>query len=397
MNTVKAKRKTSAWLAVTAIALGAFSLVIAEFLPIGLLPEISRDLGVSEGRAGLMVTGTSLLAALGAPVTTMAIGRLDRRLVLMGLTFLQIVSSVLSVCSPNFALMLLARVFLGLGVGGFWAIAIASGARLVPEDKVARAVALVSAGISAATVISVPAGNFIGAHFNWRIAFAASGVLALVVLLLQWIWLPKLPMKKAMIPADFFSVLRNPSMQVVLIYTLFAFSGHFAGYTFVTPFLEQIAKVGPAALGLLMLGYGIMGILGNIIGGASAGRNLRGTHLGTMALFSIALLFMALLGGQSVFAGSMLLLWAFAFGMIPLCTQLWTQVSSPEAPEAAQAMITTVSQLAISGGSLLGGFVVDHIELNATMWLGDILGILAFGTVLLFGKRRRKPKTGLSS
>ena len=138
---------TPRWSGVVAIALGAFALVVTEFLPVGLLPGISRDLGIAEGTAGLAVTATAILGFLAAPITALSIGRADRRVVLLGLTALLVVSSVLSWQASNFATLLVARVILGVGVGGFWAISITAAAKLVPADRVHKASSLVFGGI----------------------------------------------------------------------------------------------------------------------------------------------------------------------------------------------------------------------------------------------------------
>jgi len=128
-----------------------------------------------------MVSITGLLAAIEAPVTGIMIGRLDRRFVLVGFTLLQVISCLISAYAQSFPVMMVARVFLGFSVGGFWAISIATGARLVPKHKMAQAVAIITGAISIATIISVPAGTLIGSMFNWRIPFIASAVLGLLV------------------------------------------------------------------------------------------------------------------------------------------------------------------------------------------------------------------------
>src|ERR1700754_194221 len=178
------------WLGVLAIALGALSLVVTEFLPVGLLSGISRDLGVAEGTAGLAVTATAVFGFIAAPVTAIAIGRADRKLVLLGLTVLLIISSVLSWTAGSFATLLIARIILGIGVGGFWAISITAAAKLVSPEKVHAASSLVFAGISIGSVIAVPAGSYIGAHADWRGGFLGASILAVVCFLLQLVFLP---------------------------------------------------------------------------------------------------------------------------------------------------------------------------------------------------------------
>lgn len=125
-----------AWLAVLSVALGAFVFVTSEFLPIGLLTQISAGLRVSHGTAGLMVTIPGLVATFAAPLMTIGAGRVDRRILVLGLTGLLVTSNMTSALASNFAVMLAGRVMFGISVGGFWTIAVTLGTRLVPKPLV---------------------------------------------------------------------------------------------------------------------------------------------------------------------------------------------------------------------------------------------------------------------
>src|SRR5580704_5300952 len=151
-------------LAVFSVALGTFTLVTNEFLPVALLTGIRTSLGVSQGTAATMVTVPAVVA-----------GRLDRRLVLLPMAGLFVVSDALSAAAPNFATMLLARFLLGAGIGGFWAIGASIGGCLVPERRAPWARAVIFSGISLAIVLGVPVAAFVGGWLGWRIAFAAAG------------------------------------------------------------------------------------------------------------------------------------------------------------------------------------------------------------------------------
>ena len=141
------------WLSVSSVALGSFAIVLSEFLPVGLLPAIAADLDVRIGTAGLMVVVTGLFAAVAAPAITVAASALDRRVVLIGLSALLVVSDGLAAAAPTFPVLLLARVLLGISLGGFWAIGAGIAGRLVPPADTIRATALITAGISVATVV----------------------------------------------------------------------------------------------------------------------------------------------------------------------------------------------------------------------------------------------------
>ncbi|MGF6727587.1 putative MFS family arabinose efflux permease [Paraburkholderia sp. GAS41] len=174
--------RTRYWLAVLSVALSATVFCTTEFLPVGLLRYISQGLRVSEGTAGLMITAPGLLAAIAAPLLTVAVGRFDRRRVLLGLGLLLVISNLTAMLAPNFATLVVARALFGVGIGGFWAISVDLGGRFVEEEHVGRATSLIFAGVSLGMLIGGPAGALIGELAGWRTAFAAALALSVAAL-----------------------------------------------------------------------------------------------------------------------------------------------------------------------------------------------------------------------
>src|SRR3984885_14065847 len=162
-------------LAVFSVALGTFTLVTNEFLPVALLTGIRTSLGVSQGAAATMVTVPAAVAAIASPALAVAAGWLDRRLVLLLMAGLFILSDALSAAAPNFATMLVARFLLGAGIGGFWAIGASIGGRLVPEPRAAWARSVIFSGISLAIVLGVPVAAFVGGWLGWGVASRGRG------------------------------------------------------------------------------------------------------------------------------------------------------------------------------------------------------------------------------
>ncbi|WP_109477045.1 MFS transporter [Paraburkholderia sp. C35] len=387
-----ANTTTSSWPGVWAIALGAFALVVTEFLPVGLLPGIIKGLGVSEGTAGLTVTATAVLGFIAAPVTALTVRRLDRRIVLLGLTALVIFSGVMSAMAPNFAVLVIARLILGIGVGGFWSISITAAARLVPEDQVHKASSLVFSGISVASVVSVPMGSYIAAHYDWRMAFVVASVLSVIVFLMQLFTLPRIDVERGATIGDFAGLLKSRKVIAIYLTIVFIVAGQFSGYTFVTPYLRELARFEPNTISALLLAYGVLAVAGNFLGGSLAGRDLHKTVYGNAALFLGALIALAALPGHPVVAIVSLLVWALSWGMAPVGTQLWLFSETQHAPEAAQSLNTSVFQLSISLGSLIGGVVVDHVNLHASMWTGAAIFALAVMMVIIVGRMDAKVK-----
>jgi predicted MFS family arabinose efflux permease len=379
----------STWLAVGSIAVGTFAMVTTEFLPIGLLTDIAAGLGVSDGTAGLMVTMPGVLAAFAGPALIVASGRLDRRTVMIALSALLVASNFLAALAPNFATMLVARLLLGLCIGGFWTFAPGAGTQLVPEVSKARAMSIVLAGISAATVFGVPITAFLGNLAGWRAAFAATGVLAAVVLLMQIWLLPSMPPARAIRPRDLLTPLTRRMAQVGLLAVLFLIAGHFAAYTYLKPLLQQSFGLGPDAVTTLLLVYGATGFVGTFFGGSLVARSVRLAALTAALLLASALVLSTLIGSGMVAGALVVVVWGVAFGLIPVALTGWMMQAVPDAPEAGQALLVSGFQVAIASGALAGGVVVDGYGIASTMLMSAALVLVAAAVIATLGRAPR--------
>ncbi|MCF2528351.1 MFS transporter [Yinghuangia soli] len=374
------------WAAVFAVAVGISSLMTSELLPVGLLTPVGSDLDVSEGTAGLMVTAPGLVAAFSAPLLTVAAGRFDRRIVLVALIALVGAANLVSAFATNFATVLVARLLIGISVGGFWAVAGSLALRLVPADQVARATAVVFGGVSTASVLGVPAGTWLGELAGWRVAFGAVGVLGLLALVGLLTLLPPLPAERTPALADLGTLLRtNRGVRVGLAATFLLITGQFVAYTFVRPVLQDVTGTGGGSVGALLLVYGIAGVVGNFAAGSVASRGVRRALLGVAGGLAAALVLIAAIGSAGhpwATAAPLLVLWGLAYGAVPVCLQTWILKSAPAEGEAASSLFVAVFNLSIALGALLGGFAVEGIATAAVLWLG---GALVLATALAVG------------
>lgn len=283
------------WVAVLSVALGSFVLVLSEFLPIGLLPAIAADLHISIGTTGLLVVATGLMGAIGAPVVTVFTSHVDRRVVLLSLTGLLVVSDVLGAFAPNLGVLLIARMLLGLGIGGFWAIGAGIASRLVRESAVIRATSFITAGVSVATVVSLPLGAFVSAVATWRTAFLIGAGLGAVALVLQLILLPRIPAIQRVRFSTLGQLLTMPRARIGLIATALAFIAQFSAYTYVAPYLQQLVRISPTTITIALLAFGVAGIAGNFAAGITLSRSVSGTLAVTKVVLAIAVVSLPLL------------------------------------------------------------------------------------------------------
>lgn len=378
----------SGWFGVLSVALGSFVLVLSEFLPIGLLPSIADGLHVGIGTAGLMVVATGLMGALAAPVVTVLTSKIDRRVVLVALTILLIVADTIAALAPNFTVLVAARMLLGIGIGGFWAIGAGIAGRLVEAPSVIRATSFITAGVSVATVVSLPLGAFVSSFASWRLAFVIGAALGLVALVLQLALLPSIPAIHRVRFATLGALLRIPRARVGLIATAFVFVAQFAAYTYVSPYLQQIVGVGPDTVTLALLVFGIAGIAGNFVAGVTLSRSVLGTLGVAKFVLAGAVVLLPLLAHSLPGVFALLVIWGFVWGALPLGTQTWMAGASPNGSESGLALFVTTIQLSISIGSVAGGIAVSALGISADFWLAA--GIAVVGAVVLLGLGLRR-------
>ncbi|RVD37222.1 MFS transporter [Mesorhizobium sp. M4B.F.Ca.ET.215.01.1.1] len=382
------ERSEPAWGAVVSLALGVFGLVTAEFLPASLLTRLAQDLGVSEGAAGQAVTATAVVGAIAAPTMAIVTKRLDRRLVMWMLTVLLIVSNLLAAFASSLTMLLLARVVLGVALGGFWSMSAAMALRLVPMRLMPRAMSIILTGVSVATVTAAPVGAYVGDVWGWRTAFMIAAVVGALALLVQLATIPRLPPAGVASVRTLLEVLKRPMIRAALLVVLLVASGHFAGFTYVRPYLEVVPVLPIETISLVLLGYGIGGFFGNFAGGFMAERNLKAAVALAPLLIALSALVLLTLGASPVTAAIAVAAWGFAFGAVPVGLQTWLVRAAPDEAESAGGLMVATFQVAIALGAVFGGLLVDHAGGASAFAYCGIATLLAALAAVLMGPKR---------
>lgn len=329
MTTICADEVTTrGWAASVTMAATVFTVVTAEMMPVGLLTPMAGALHVTEGTAGLTLTVTGVVSALAAPILPLLLGELDRRIVMAGLMGLLAAASFLATAASVFGVLMLARVLMGIAIGGVWLFTVGLARRVVPEHAAAPATSLIFSGIGIASVLGIPAGAYLGELAGWRWPFAVVGLLSLGLSAGLAIFLPSLATEQPVRLRDVREVLKIKQVRVGLLLVGLIVTGHFSAYTYIRPLLEP--HTGPALISTLMLAYGVAGVLGNFLTGA-----LRPARALTFIAAGIAAatLAMQLLG--TTLAGSLvlLLIWGLAYGGTSVSTQAWATRRHPVRPK----------------------------------------------------------------
>ncbi|AKE13032.1 MFS transporter [Serratia liquefaciens] len=378
----KSPNKTDAyWGGVFAMTLCVFVLIASEFMPVSLLTLIASDLHITEGLAGQGIAISGALAVLTSLTISHVAGDLNRKYLLLGLTVLMAISGIVIAMAPNYPVYMLGRVLIGVVIGGFWSMSAATAIRLVPQHQVTRALAIFNGGNALATVVAAPLGSYLGTTVGWRGAFLCLVPLAMAAFIWLWVSLPMMDIDKKQKPQR--SVLRLFRVSIVptgLMACGLFFMGQFALFTYVRPFLETVARVGPSGLSLILLAIGVAGFVGTMF--VSTFLNARFYQ----TLIMIPLLMAAtagtlLLVGHSIWAVAILLsLWGLLATAAPTGWWTWIARALPEDAEAGGGLMVAVIQFSIALGSTAGGLIFDSLGWRSTFGLS---GFLLLGAVAM--------------
>lgn len=348
------------WSAVFSLFAGVTSLIAAEFIPVSLLTPIASTLQISEGMAGQTVTAVGICSVISSLLLVPATKMFDRRMVLLALSLLLIVSDVLVAMAPNYFILLIGRGLLGFCVGGFWSMASAVTIKLVPAKDITRALSIVYAGVSFATIISLPLASYLGYFIGWRNVFYASAVLAVFSFIWQIISLPSLPPQKETSFKNMFGLLKEPWIALGIAATIFSFAGYHFFFTYLRPFLEHTLALSATRLSILLLLFGIANCLGTVVAGIFMKEMYRTTMISVHVILLIFSVTFILYFESSWLSQILVILWGFMFGFIPVGWSTWIVRTLANKSEMIGGLSVAAIQFSIGMAAAIGGGIYDH-------------------------------------
>ncbi|WP_084398361.1 MFS transporter [Henriciella aquimarina] len=376
------------WSGLLALSMAAFITILTEALPAGLLPQISAGLNVTEAATGQLVTVYavgSLLAAI--PLTTFTQGIRRRPLLLTAIAGFLVANTVTAI-SGHYGLTLVARFIAGVSAGLLWALAAGYAARMAPDHLKGRAIAIAMAGTPLALSLGVPAGTYLGALIGWRACFGL--ISGLTVLLIVWVLarVPDYAGEAAGARRSLKNVFTLPGIRPVLFVVLAFVLAHNLLYTYIAPFLEAAGMVGRTDTVLLVFG---MASLLSIWGvGVLIDRHLRTLTLACTALFGLAVAALWMGRDAPAVIYTAAAIWGLAFGGCATLFQTASAKTAGPAADLAQSMLVTVWNMAIAGGALAGGMLLE--QFGTWAFAPCLLALLAASAaVTVFARRHGFP------
>jgi DHA1 family inner membrane transport protein len=374
-------------LAIIALAAASFCIGTTEFVIMGLLPNVARDLGVTIPRAGLLVTGYALGVVVGAPVVAALVVAVPRKRALLGMVVVFVIGNALCAVAPNYAVLLGARVVTAFCHGAFFGIGSVVAAQLVAPERRAQAIAMMFAGLTLANVLGVPFGTALGNAAGWRATFWAVAAVGVVAALAVALWVPReLAMSHPDLRAEMRVVVR-PQVILAMAISVFASASLFSVFTYITPLLEDVTRFTSTQVTIALLIFGAGLTAGNLLGGRLADWKLMPTLIVTTVAVAAVLALFAVTSRTSLWAYATLFVWGvLAFALVPLL-----QLRIVDEAAAAPNLASTLNQGAFNLGNALGAWI-GSIAITAGVAYGDLpwigAGIALLGLATAVGSER---------
>ena len=362
-----------------ALALGGFGIGLTEFVIMGLLPEVATEFNVSEAAAGWFITGYALSVVVGALLVTAAVTRLPRKPVLIGLLVLFIAGNFLCAIADSYPAMIVGRVVAALCHGAFFGIGSVVAAGLVPANKKAGAIAIMFTGLTAANVLGVPFGTFLGQNLGWRSTFWAITIIGVAALVGIAVMVPRA--KDDAVANSVRSELRafaSGQVWLSIVVTILGFGGMFGAFTYIAFTLTDVSGFDPHAVPWLLVLFGAGLFVGNIAGGKAADKSIDKALVAILAGLALVLVFFALTAASPVATlFSLALMGGFGFATVP-GLQMRVMHFAAAAPTLASGANIGAFNLGNALGAWLGGVTISMgLGYTSPIWVGAAITISA--------------------
>lgn len=398
------------------LSAGIFVAVTSEFLPVGLLPQLRDELGVTDAQVGLLVTVFAAAVVVATAPLTHLTRRVPRKTLLLVLLGVFAVANLVAALAPGYGVLVVARVVGGAAHGVFWAVVTPYASRLVPPERLARAVAVVAAGATVATVAGIPLGTLLGAAVGWRASFAVIAALVVVIAIAIVAVLPPVA-HAATEPATDAAAgtrpRRDPTLAPVLLLcatVVLVTLGHSAFYTYIAAWVIDVAGFETGAVAPVLLAFGAAGAAGVALAGVLGDRYPRALLPIMLAGVIAAVAGLAVIGLGAISLGAislgangpgaasadpvavvvLIVAWSAFLGGVPVIFQArLLQLASPALRDIGAAWITVAFNVGIGGGALLGGVVLDAWSIAGLPLVAAAL--VGAGLLLVLSALRPRP------
>ncbi|HGP2619566.1 TPA: sugar transporter [Salmonella enterica] len=385
--TINPVSRKVAWLRVVTLAIAAFIFNTTEFVPVGLLSDIAESFHMQTAQVGIMLTIYAWVVAVMSLPFMLLTSQMERRKLLICLFVLFIASHVLSFLAWNFTVLVISRIGIAFAHAIFWSITASLAIRLAPAGKRAQALSLIATGTALAMVLGLPIGRVVGQYFGWRTTFFAIGMGALITLLCLIKLLPKLPSEHSGSLKSLPLLFRRPALISLYVLTVVVVTAHYTAYSYIEPFVQNVAGLSANFATVLLLILGGAGIIGSLVFGKLGNRHASSLVSIAIALLVVCLLLLLPAAESEAHLAILSIFWGIAIMVIGLGMQVKVLALAPDATDVAMALFSGIFNIGIGAGALVGNQVSLHWSMSAIGYIGAIPACAALvWAVLIFHK-----------
>lgn len=371
------RSKQGSWLPVISLTFSTFIFNTSEFIPIGLLTDIAGDFSITEAKAGLLITIYAWVVAIASLPLMMAFSKTENKKLLLSIVALFTASHIMSGFSTSYVMLMISRIGVACAHSIFWSMVTPLAVRLAPGGNRSAALSMIVTGSSVAMIVGLPLGRAVGLMVGWRATFHLIGAISAVILLILALVLPKTPSDNDVSFRSLPRLLKTPGLLGVYLLTVLAITGHFTAYSYIEPFLGQVAGLSENAITLVLSGFGVVGIIGSVI--FSKAFDKHGAAFIRIAVVGICVcvLLLGLASRNPVLIVLDCMLWALAINFYNLTFQAEILTLAPHGSSIAMSIYSGIYNLGIGSGALVGGLVCTHIGIAGVGYVGGGIGLVA--------------------
>ena len=360
------------------MTVSAFIFNTSEFMPIGLLTDIAKSFEITEAKAGMLITVYSWIVMLLSLPLMILVSRIDYRRLFIGTVAVFGICQVLTVLSNSYGMLMVSRIGVACAHAIFWSIASPIAVRMASEAHQSKALSMVVTGTSVATIAGLPLGKMVGHYAGWRIAFLIVAVITFVVLVYMTFLFPKMdcgePFRVKQLPQLF----KNRSLVCVYIQTFLFVVGYYTSYSYIDPFLQQVAGMGNSMVTITLFVFGAAGLFGSFLFSKFYDRYRRGVLRTVMAALVVELLLLLPAAGKPGFMMALCALWGITVLMFNVSFQSETiQCTDEQSSSVAMSIFSGIFNFGIGAGSFLGGIVCDKGQISHLGFVGAVFAAIS--------------------
>lgn len=384
MSLTPVSRKT-AWLRVLLLAIAGFIFNTTEFVPIGLLSDIATSFHMKTAEVGIMLTIYAWIVALASLPFMLLTGKVERRRLLIAIFIVFIASHILSFMAWDFKVLIASRVGVAFAHAIFWSITASLALRMAPAGKKAQALSIIATGTGLAMVLGLPLGRIIGQYFGWRTTFFVIGLLATITLVCLMRLLPKLPSEHSGSLASLPILARRPALLGLYALIMVVVTAHYTAYSYIEPFVQNIAGFSENFATFLLLLLGLAGIIGSVLFGKLGNRHAAKLLSISIGMLGVSLILLLPASVAESYLIVLCIFWGIAVMMMSLAIQTQVLTQASDATDVAMSLFSGIFNLGIGAGALLGNQISLNLSMAYIGFAGAIPAIIALvWSVVLF-------------